>query len=63
MSKALQAQAKAVLGAVISALTSLGTVLVGDTSFGAVTAGQWVAVVLSGLIAYGAVFGITNKTG
>ena len=39
-------------------LGSIATVLVGGDGFGAVTAGQWVAAALAGLIAAGGVYGI-----
>jgi hypothetical protein len=56
----LKYAAKAVVAALIAGLGSLITVLVGDVGFGDVTDGQWVAVVLSAIVAAGAVFGITN---
>lgn len=52
---------KAFYGAAVAGLGSLGTVLVGDTSIGQVTSGQWVAIALSTLIAFGAVYGVTNS--
>lgn len=52
--------AKAIYAALVAGLGALSAVLVGDSSFGAVTAGQWVTIVLAGLIAGGGVYGITN---
>jgi hypothetical protein len=40
--------AKAILAAVIAALGSLATVMVGDTGFGDLKAGQWVTIALAG---------------
>lgn len=54
--------AKAIYATVVAALGSLATVLVGDSGFGDVTDGQWVTVVLVGLVAGGGVFGIKNAT-
>lgn len=51
---------KAIYAGVFALGASLVTVLVGDFSFGDVTDGQWVAVVLSGLGAFGGVYGIRN---
>lgn len=53
--------AKALYAAVVAALSGLVTVLVGDAGFGDLTAGQWVTIVLAGLVAGGGVYGITNK--
>jgi hypothetical protein len=52
--------AKAIYAAIVAALGALGAVLVGDVGFADVTAGQWVAVVLAGLVAGGGVYGIRN---
>ena len=49
---------KAAFGGVVSFLGSLTVVMVGDVSFGDVTDGQWLAAVLTGLIAAGGVYGI-----
>ncbi len=51
---------KAVYSALIAALSGLVTVLVGDTGFGDLTAGQWVTIVLAALIAGGGTYGISN---
>lgn len=53
--------AKALYAAVVAALSGLVTVLVGDAGFGDLTAGQWVTIVLAGLVAGGGTYGITNK--
>jgi hypothetical protein len=52
--------AKAIYGGLVAALSGLSAVLVGGTSFGDVSAGQWVSIVLAGLIAGGGVYGISN---
>ena len=54
--------AKAIYATVIAGLGALVTVLVGDMGFGDLTAGQWIAVVLTALIAGGGVYGISNKS-
>lgn len=54
--------AKAVYAGVIAGLSGLVTVLVGDTGFSDLTAGQWVTIALATLVAGGGVYGITNKT-
>jgi len=53
--------AKAVYAALVTGLGSLAAVLVGDASFGAVTAGQWVTIVLAALVAGGGVYGLSNR--
>lgn len=53
---------KAVFGGVTATLGSLVTVLVGDATFSDITAGQWVSIALSGVLAFGAVYGVTNAT-
>lgn len=54
--------AKAIYATAVAALGSLVTVLVGDADFGDLTDGQWVSVVLVGLVAGGGVYGLSNKT-
>jgi hypothetical protein len=54
--------AKAILAAVIAALGSLATVMVGDIGFGDLTAGQWVTIALAVTIAFGGVYGVKNST-
>lgn len=56
----LRQGAKAIYAAAVAGLGSLAAVLVGDTGLGAVTAGQWVTIVLAGLVAGGGVYGIRN---
>lgn len=52
--------AKALYAGIFGALGALGVVLVGDMSLAAVTDGQWVAIAVVGLGAFGGVFGIRN---
>lgn len=52
--------AKAVVGALMSALSSLSVVLVGDAGFGDLSDGQWVAVALAALVSGAAVYGVRN---
>jgi hypothetical protein len=54
--------AKAILAAGIAALGSLATVMVGDTGFGDLTAGQWVTITLAVTVAFGGVYGVKNST-
>lgn len=61
MTNRIAQAAKAVYAAAIAGLGALAAVLVGDASFGAVTAGQWVTIVLAALVAGGGVYGITNR--
>lgn len=53
--------AKAVYAAVVAGLAALGGLLVDDTSFADVTAGQWVFVALAVLVAGGGVYGLPNS--
>lgn len=52
---------KAVTGALIGFLGSLATVLVGDATFDDITAGQWVAAVIVGLVALAGIWSIPWK--
>lgn len=52
---------KAFYAAAVAALSGLVTVLVGDVGFTDVTAGQWVTIALAALVAFGGVYGLTNK--
>jgi hypothetical protein len=52
--------AKAIYAGAIAGLGSLAAVLVGDVGFDAVTAGQWVTIVLAALVSAGGVYGISN---
>jgi hypothetical protein len=54
--------AKATLAAVIAALGSLATVMVGDTAFGDLTTGQWMTIALAVTVAFGGVYGVKNNT-
>ena len=58
--KKAAAAAKAIYATAVAALGSLVTVLVGDTGFGDLTDGQWVSVILGGLVAGGGVYGLKN---
>ena len=60
MTTTVRQAAKAIYGGLVAALSGLSAVLVGGASFGQVTAGQWVSIVLAGLIAGGGVYGLTN---
>lgn len=53
--------AKALYAALVAALSGLVTVLVGDTGFGDLSAGQWVTIVLAALVAGGGTYGIPNR--
>jgi len=53
--------AKAILAAVIAALGSLATVMVGDIGFADLTAGQWVTIALAVTVAFGGVYGVRNS--
>lgn len=52
--------AKALFALVAAALGSLATVLVGNSTFTDITAGQWVTGALAALLAFGGVYGIQN---
>jgi len=54
--------AKAVFAAAGASLSVLGGYLVNDTSLSAVTAGQWVFVIVAGLAAGGAVYRVPNAS-
>ena len=60
--KFIATAAKAVFAAVVAALSGLVTVLVGDTGFTGITAGQWTTIALATVVAFGGVYGLTNKT-
>lgn len=63
MSKlAIVAQAfKAVYAAFVAALSGLVAVLVGDANLGDVTDAQWLTILLAAVLAFGGVYGITNR--
>jgi hypothetical protein len=52
--------AKAIYAFFFTGLSTLVTVLVGNESFGDITAAQWVVIVLAALGAGGGVYGIRN---
>lgn len=52
--------AKAVFAFLVAGLGALASIMVGDVGFGDVTEGQWVAVVVTALVAGGGVYGIKN---
>ena len=52
--------AKAIYAGIVAGLAALGGLLVNDTSFPDITAGQWVFVALSVLVAGGGVYGLRN---
>jgi hypothetical protein len=53
----MQYYVKALWAGVIAALGQLAVVLVGDATFGDITNGQWVIIVLFSLVAFGGVLG------
>jgi len=55
--------AKAIVAAAIAVLGSLGAALAGSTAgLDQVTTAQWIATASAGLVAFGAVYGISNAT-
>ena len=52
--------AKAIFAGVVTFLGSVSVLLVGDTTFGTITQGQWVTIALATIVAVGGVFGLTN---
>lgn len=52
--------AKAIYAAVVAVLGALAAVLVGDVGIGDLSSGQWVAIILAGVLAAGGVYGIRN---
>ena len=58
----LKGAAKAVLAALIAFLGSLATALVDGNSLSQVSDGQWVTAALAGLLALGAVYGVSNAS-
>lgn len=52
--------AKAFYGAAVASLSAIAAVLVDNASISDLTDGQWVTVVLAGLIAFGGIAGIKN---
>jgi hypothetical protein len=52
---------RAFYAGIVALLGSLVTVLVGDVGFTDISAGQWVAAALAALVAFGGVYGISNR--
>jgi hypothetical protein len=52
--------AKAVVGAIVAALTALGALLSGGEGLGDITAGQWVGVAVAFVSALGVVWAVPN---
>lgn len=61
MTTSIAQAAKAFYAALVAGLAALGGLLVNDTSIVDVTAGQWVFVASAVLIAFGGVYGLTNR--
>jgi hypothetical protein len=61
MSKLFTTALKATYAAVVSALSGLVTVLVGDTTFTNLSAGQWVTIALAALVAFGGTYRLPYK--
>lgn len=59
LSKAL----KGLYAAAVSVLGTLTTLLVGSATFSSLTDGQWVSLVLFGLVSFGGVFGLAGWSG
>lgn len=53
--------AKACFAALVAFLTGLSTSLSADSGFGDVTDQQWVFIVLGTIVAFGGVYGISNR--
>lgn len=51
---------KAFYGSAVAFLGGLGAVLVGNESISDVTTAQWVTISLATVVAWGAIFGVTN---
>lgn len=62
MQSAIGQVLKAVYAAAVAGLGALGALLVNDTGFGDITAGQWVFVVLTTLLAFGGVYALPGPT-
>lgn len=61
MTKLFTTALKATYAAVVAALSGLVTVLVGDTTFTNLSAGQWVTIALAAVVAFGGTYGLANK--
>ena len=53
--------AKAFYAGLVAGLGALAAILVGSVGFTDITSGQWVAVALATLVAFGGVYGISNR--
>jgi hypothetical protein len=53
--------AKAIVGAIIAALSLLSGYLVNDTSLGDISSGQWIAVVIAFLVGLSVIWAVPNK--
>jgi len=53
--------AKAVYAGLVGGLGALQVALLGNESFGDLTAGQWVGIVTTAVLAFGGVYGIANR--
>lgn len=60
MKKFVAQTLKALYAAAVTVLTGLGTVLVGNASISDVSTSQWVTIATGALVAFGAVYGVTN---
>lgn len=54
---------KGLYSAAVACLGMLSTILVGKASFGDVTSGQWVTIMLFSLTAFGGTFGLSAWAG
>lgn len=54
--------AKAIYAGAVAGLAALGGLLVNDTGFGDITAGQWVFVAGAALVAAGGVYQLANAS-
>ena len=57
----VQQALKAVFAALVAGLGALQVTLVGGESLAHVTAGQWVTIVTTAVVAFGGVYGIANQ--
>lgn len=54
---------KAFYSAAVAFLGSLSAILTGSTTFGSMTGGQWVAIALAALVAFGGTYGLSGWAG
>lgn len=52
---------RAIFAAAAALGTGLSAVLVNDASLGDLTDGQWVTIAVGALVAFGGVYGLTNR--